>query len=65
MTTRLRVHRKTVTGFTQLDVANREYHVAPETVTRSAGFKPARAAIRMQARCLRYDFKTTFRCGVS
>ena len=30
-------------------------------VIRTAGFQPARAATRMQARCLRYDFKTTLR----
>ena len=33
-------------------------------VTRNAGFQPARAATKMQARCLRYNFKTTLRCSV-
>jgi len=31
-------------------------------VVRSAGFQPARPAIRMQARCLRSGFATTVRC---
>ena len=31
-------------------------------VTRTAGFQPARAAMTMQAGCLRYEFKTTLRC---